>query len=54
MKPTYLDELRERRRSECEREARKVTDAMESVRLAIPEVTRSLGDLAAAIKGLTR
>ena len=54
MKPTYLDELRERRRAECERRERKVTDAVESVRIAIPEVVRSLGDLAVAVKGLTR
>ena len=54
MKPTYLDELRERRRAECERQARKATDAVESVRLSIPEVVRSLRGLAVEVKGLTR
>lgn len=54
MKPTYLDELNERRRAEYERQARKVTDAVESMKLAIPEVARSLGDLAVAVKRLTR
>lgn len=54
MRPTYLDELRERRRVESERESRQLTDAVESLRQAIPEASRALRDLAVAVKGLTK
>ena len=54
MRPTYLDELRERRRVEFERESRQLTDAIESLRQAIPEACKGLYHLAAAVKGLTR
>ena len=54
MKPTYLEELRERRRVESECESRKLTDAADSLRQAIPEACEALRDLAVAVKGLTR
>ena len=54
MRPTYLDELRERRRVEFERESRQLTDAVESLRQAIQEASRSLYDLAVAVKELAR
>lgn len=54
MRPTYLDELRERRRAETERESRQLTDAADSLRQAIPEACEALLDLAASVRGLTR
>lgn len=54
MRPTYLDELMERRRVESERESRQLTDAVESLRQAIPEACKALHYLAASVKWLTR
>ena len=54
MKPTYLDELRERRQAESDRESRQLTDAIESLRQAIPEAYKGLQSLAATVKGLTK
>ena len=54
MKPTYLDELRECRRVEFERESRQLADAIESIRQAIPEACKVLRGLAVEVKGLTR
>ena len=54
MRPTYLDELSERRRVESERESRQLTDAADSLRQAIPEACEALRDLAASVRRLTR
>lgn len=54
MRPTYLDELRERRHVEFERESRQLADAIDSLRQAIPEACKALRDLAVEVKVLTR
>lgn len=50
MRPTYLDELNERRAEETVRWRRTVVDAIGAVRDAIPEVASLMGELADRIK----
>lgn len=50
---TYLQELRERRRGESERRAASLVSAVDAMRKSIPEIQRSMEELATAIRRLT-
>lgn len=50
---TYLQELRERRRDESERLAAPLVSVVKAMRESVPEIQRSMAELAAAIRRLT-